>query len=129
LEVIVLTGDGSLLMNLGALVSVVSSGATNLSVVLLDNGVYEVTGGQATPAQGTPLDYAQLARAIGFASTCRVDDLGELRTRIDTALAGPGPRFLWLCVGAAEAADLQTPPTPLPDQLRRLQPKLPKLQR
>jgi phosphonopyruvate decarboxylase len=98
-------------------------------VVLLDNGVYEVTGGQATPAQGTPLDYAQLARAIGFATTCRVDDLDELRTRIDTALAGPGPRFLWLCVGAAEAADLQTPPTPLPEQLRRLQPKLPKLQR
>ncbi|MCA9271116.1 MAG: hypothetical protein KDA41_21690, partial [Planctomycetales bacterium] len=45
-EVTVLSGDGSLLMSLGSLVSVVDSGAENISIVLLDNGLYEVTGGQ-----------------------------------------------------------------------------------
>ena len=46
----VVSGDGSLLMSLGSLVTVVGAGATNLSIVLLDNGIYEVTGGQKTPA-------------------------------------------------------------------------------
>src|SRR2546423_7588499 len=44
-EVIVFTGDGSLLMNLGCLATLAASGAKNLTLVALDNGVYEVTGG------------------------------------------------------------------------------------
>src|SRR4029450_13535584 len=55
-EVVVVSGDGSLLMSLGSLVTVVRAGATNFSIVLLDNGIYEVTGGQKTPATSA-VDY------------------------------------------------------------------------
>src|SRR5688572_30706689 len=42
-EVVVLSGDGSLLMSLGCLISILASGVTNFTIVLLDNGSYEVT--------------------------------------------------------------------------------------
>ena len=48
-RVIVCNGDGSMLMNLGSLVSIAGAGATNLVVLVFDNGVYEVTGSQPTP--------------------------------------------------------------------------------
>src|SRR4029453_17123935 len=60
-HVLVVSGDGALLMSLGALVTVVGAGAANLTIVVLDNGLYEVTGGQKTPAAGTSLDLAALA--------------------------------------------------------------------
>src|SRR5262245_33603291 len=47
-EVIAFNGDGGMLMSLGCLVTVAASGATNITVVVLDNGLYEVTGGQRT---------------------------------------------------------------------------------
>jgi sulfopyruvate decarboxylase subunit beta len=66
LEVIVLSGDGSLLMNLGCLVTVVGSGATNLTVILLDNGIYEVTGGQRTPGRSGPGELLATCPGHGF---------------------------------------------------------------
>ena len=51
-RVIVCNGDGSMLMNLGSLVSIAGAGATNLVVLVFDNGVYEVTGAQPTPGLG-----------------------------------------------------------------------------
>ncbi|HEV3340751.1 MAG TPA: thiamine pyrophosphate-dependent enzyme, partial [Pirellulales bacterium] len=49
-EVIVFNGDGCTLMNLGCLVTIAAGGATNLSLIVLENGIYEVTGGQPTAA-------------------------------------------------------------------------------
>src|SRR5205814_3577055 len=49
-HVLVVSGDGALLMNLGSLMTVAGSGVTNLTVVVLENELYEVTGGQKTPA-------------------------------------------------------------------------------
>ena len=54
LGAIVLTGDGSLLMNLGCLVTVAQY-RVPLAIVLLDNGLYEVTGGQEVPGRGEPI--------------------------------------------------------------------------
>src|SRR4051812_26213285 len=66
-RVIVCNGDGSMLMNLGSLVSITGARADNLVVLLFDNGVYEVTGSQPVP--GPPsIDYAAIARASGFPS-------------------------------------------------------------
>lgn len=111
-EVLAITGDGSLLMSLGSLVTVVGSGAKNLTVVLLDNGLYEVTGGQETPAARAAVDFAGLARAAGFSSTAEFRDLADWRTRATEFLASPGPRFVWLMVGAAPREFL-TGSTPL----------------
>ncbi|MBW2543698.1 MAG: hypothetical protein JRF15_16575 [Deltaproteobacteria bacterium] len=51
-EVLAISGDGALSRNLGRLVTVIDSGATNPSIALLDNGIYDVTGGQTVAARG-----------------------------------------------------------------------------
>src|SRR6476620_9462460 len=66
-RVIVCNGDGSMVMNLGSLVSIVGSGVKNLVVIVFDNGIYEVTGAQPTPSS-YGVDFATIARGAGFAS-------------------------------------------------------------
>ncbi|MEX2560289.1 MAG: thiamine pyrophosphate-dependent enzyme [Pirellulales bacterium] len=95
-DVIVLNGDGCMLMSLGCLVTVVASGATNYTLVVLDNGIYEVTGGQATPGGDT--DFAAMARAAGFATVAAFDDLARWQSSAAGILVGPGPRFIALRV-------------------------------
>lgn len=101
-EVLVLNGDGGMLMNLGCLVTIVASGAKNLTLVVLNNGIYEVTGGQQTPAAcvrgNARVDFAALARAAGFESIRHFDRLDAWRRDAADALAMPGPRFIALAV-------------------------------
>jgi len=92
-EIIVLSGDGSLLMNLGCLTSVVASGVTNLSIILLDNGSYEVTGGQRTPGNIAQVDYARLAKSSGFALAEQVEGLEKWFDLWRTRHEHGGPRF------------------------------------
>lgn len=96
-RVIVCNGDGSMLMNLGSLVSIVGTGATNLVVILFDNGVYEVTGAQPTPAS-TGIDFATIARGAGFASVDEFGNLEDWRHGIQRILNARGPMFVWLRV-------------------------------
>ena len=49
-QVIVCNGDGCMLMNLGSLVTITNQAASNYTLIIFDNGVYEITGGQPTPA-------------------------------------------------------------------------------
>ncbi len=119
-QVIVVSGDGALLMSLGSLVTVVASGATNMTVVVLDNGMYEVTGGQRTPGSMAAIDYEALARSIGFVTSMTFSDSVEWREKAGDALRSPGPRLISLRVAAAQAADMLTPATPMAEQLGRL---------
>ena len=119
-EVLAISGDGSLLMSLGSLVTVIGSGATNLTVVLLDNGLYEVTGGQETPAARVTVDYAGLARAAGFPTAVEFRDLVDWQTRAADILALPGPRFIRLVVSAAPHEYLTSSTPPLAEQLAGL---------
>ncbi|MBP90324.1 MAG: hypothetical protein CMJ64_27070 [Planctomycetaceae bacterium] len=98
-DVIVLSGDGSLLMNLGCLVTVVASGATNISILLLDNNMYEVTGGQKTPASDYSTDYARLAQAGGFRMVHKFSGLDDWQAGSSDFFTSPGPRFGWFTVG------------------------------
>lgn len=97
-EVIVVSGDGSLLMNLGSLVTVTGSGAANLTVVLLNNEVYAVTGGQKTAASGNGVDFVSMAQAAGFKSVARFDDQSSWQAGAADALTKQGPRFVNLDV-------------------------------
>lgn len=119
-EVLVLTGDGSLLMSLGCLVTVVASGATNLSVIVLDNGTYEVTGGQKTPATEVDVDFAEMARAARFHTVAQYGSASKWRSDAAGVLSATGPRFLWLLVDAAQPDDLTSPPIPMQEQIERL---------
>ena len=64
IKVVVLDGDGSLLMNLGALVTIAALAPKNLLHVVLQGSTYDTSGGQPTPGQGI-LDWATVAKGGG----------------------------------------------------------------
>jgi sulfopyruvate decarboxylase subunit beta len=118
-EVFVLNGDGGMLMNLGALVTVAASGATNFTLVLAENGIYEVTGGQAVAGCGR-VDFAAMAKAAGFRTSLAFDDLAAWKAAAPGLLALPGPRFVTLKV-EPQLDDYRLPvPKDTPQRLRRL---------
>lgn len=123
-EVIVLNGDGAMLMNIGSLVTIVASGATNLTLIVFDNGVYEVTGGQktaaASAARHATIDLAAMARAAGFESVRAFDDLDTWRREAAAALSLRGPRFFALSVARVTDWQLESP-GPIRERLARLQ--------
>jgi thiamine pyrophosphate-dependent acetolactate synthase large subunit-like protein len=81
-RVIVLDGDGSLLMNLGSLATIGLLRPANLIVIVMDNQEYATTGGQPTPtAHGADLEMAARAMAIPVAATVRTE--GELRNALE----------------------------------------------
>ena len=103
-RIVVLSGDGSLLMNLGSLVTISAHAPKNLIVVVYDNGVYEVTGAQ--PTAGAPagranrdaIDFIAVARACGWTSLFRWSALGDWRGGVGDVLAAQGPTLVVLDV-------------------------------
>ena len=103
LRVIVLDGDGSLLMNLGSLATIGLLRPKNLMVIVMDNEEYATTGGQPTPtAHGA--DLAGAARAMGIATAATVRSEGELRGALNTS----GPMFI--AAKVKESAPTAKPP-------------------
>ena len=96
-KVIVLDGDGSLLMNLGTMVTVSSKAPANLVHILFNNGVYAVTGGQPIPGD-EKVDWTQLGKASGYAAVFSFDNLEDLTTGIDEVLSTAGPVFVQLSI-------------------------------
>jgi sulfopyruvate decarboxylase subunit beta len=110
-EVIVFNGDGCMLMNLGCLVTIAASRASNLTLIVLENGIYEVTGGQSTAAAAADaqrVNFAALARAAGLASVFSFDELAAWQRDAASVLGVPGPRFIHLSVEPV-GADYQLP--------------------
>src|SRR5512135_3548334 len=70
-EVVVIDGDGSLLMNPGTLATAAHFGPANLAILAIDNGSYGSTGGQPTLA-GSCVDLETVARGFGIRDTCKV---------------------------------------------------------
>jgi len=117
-RVIVCNGDGSMLMNLGSLVSIAAAGATNVVVVVFDNGVYEVTGAQPLPSPG--VDFAAIARGSGFASVFDYSDDDRWRNDIESILNAPGPVLAVLHVEPVVGVPGPRSPGPAADRARRL---------
>jgi thiamine pyrophosphate-dependent acetolactate synthase large subunit-like protein len=97
-RVVVLDGDGSLLMNLGSLATIGWVRPKNLVVIVLDNALYGTTGGQDT-ATAHGADLAAAARACGIQSTETVGSLEELARVLLRVDAAPGP---WVIVAKVE---------------------------
>jgi thiamine pyrophosphate-dependent acetolactate synthase large subunit-like protein len=116
--VIVVNGDGSMLMNLGNLVTLANQPA-NLYLLVVDNGLYEVTGGQPTAGAGRT-DFAGLARAAGVGRVYTFDSLPVWREGAAEALTGPGPVVVWLKVEGRLGQKTPTPPRPMAEQIRQL---------
>ena len=116
--VIVLTGDGGLLMNLGCLVTVAQY-AVPLYILLIDNGLYEVTGGQAVPNAGRT-NFAALARGAGIARVYECATRDEWHAVASETLSGSGPVFVWLKVAGEIGKATPVAPRPMEEQIRRL---------
>ncbi|MBQ2665567.1 sulfopyruvate decarboxylase subunit beta [Methanobrevibacter sp.] len=72
-DVVVIDGDGSLLMNMGSLVTVFANNPSNLTWIVIDNGAYGSTGNQDTYAQ--VVDLVDIARGVGFKNSHYFDDI------------------------------------------------------
>ena len=106
-RVIVITGDGEMLMALGALATIAAQRPSNLSIVVMDNEHYGETGMQVTHTQlGT--DLAGMAKAAGFRATKTVYTTAELKTWIPK-IYGAGPVFVDVKV-STDRAPLILPP-------------------
>lgn len=117
-EVIAFNGDGCMLMSLGCLVTIAASGAKNLTLVVLENRIYEVTGGQRTAGAVAQVDFAGVARSAGFPNAFRFDDLANWRQQAPSVLRAPGPRFVSLAVEPV-GADYLLPPPAMKAQIER----------
>jgi thiamine pyrophosphate-dependent acetolactate synthase large subunit-like protein len=118
-------GDGSMLMNLGALATISAESPENLVLIVFDNGAYEVTGAQPTPgsAFGRPdhrgVDFAQIARACGWPSVFHYGALGDWRAAARAAIGSPGPVFITLDVAPVPGAVGPRSPGPTVERARK----------
>jgi phosphonopyruvate decarboxylase len=94
MRVIVLDGDGSLLMNLGSLVTIGAAAPKNLVHFLCRNGTYEANGGHPIPQP--EVDFSGLAQASGYAQTLDFRDLGDFEAALPRLLIQDGPTFVAL---------------------------------
>jgi sulfopyruvate decarboxylase subunit beta len=92
-RVIVLDGDGSLLMNLGTLVTAAAAAPQNFYHFVCENGTYEANGGHPTPNRGN-VSFAGLAKAAGYRSVHEFSDMDNFTQQIGSVLAEKGPVFI-----------------------------------
>jgi thiamine pyrophosphate-dependent acetolactate synthase large subunit-like protein len=101
-RVVACNGDGSMLMNLGAFVTIANEAPRNLVLIVFDNGVYEVTGAQKVP--GTGVDFAAIARASGITAVNRFSSIDAWRAGAHPAINAHGPVVIVLDVAPVPGA-------------------------
>lgn len=89
-RVVVLDGDGNLLLNLAVLADVANQGPRNLSLVVLDNQCYQSGGGLPSATAGLA-DLAGIAREAGIRNSRTIKDMKEFEAAVDDILQAPGP--------------------------------------
>ncbi len=107
-RVLVITGDGEMLMGLGSLATVAAQAPSNLAIAVIDNERYGETGMQRTHT-AFGVDLAGVAAAAGFAAARRIDDDAGLAAALSSWYGAPGPVFLNIKV-AADPLPLVLPP-------------------
>ena len=108
-EVVVIDGDGSLLMNLGTLSTIAKEKPSNLTILAIDNGVYGSTGNQPT-ATSFCADLETIARGSGFRKTYREANSQPLLSTLQNL--GWGPNFVHVPVKVGNANVSNVPLTP-----------------
>ena len=76
-RVLVITGDGEMLMGMGALATIAAAGVTNLAIAVLDNACYGETGSQSSHT-GHGADLAGIAAACGWKAAATATSMGEV---------------------------------------------------
>lgn len=96
-KVLVVDGDGALLMNLGSLVTIANMAPRNLYYVVLHDNVYYTTGGQPIPGAHL-VDFATIAKGAGFPNAYTFEDVERFAGEFRTIFHQPGPTFIALKV-------------------------------
>jgi len=116
-RVFVLDGDGAALMKLGSFATIGAYAPDNLVHILLDNGVHDSTGGQATVSAS--VDFAGVALACGYAFAASCDDLAGFRAAL--AAVEEGPALIHFRIAPGSMAKLGRPtigPADVADRFR-----------
>ena len=92
-KVFALEGDGSILMELGALGTIAFTKPKNLTIVIFDNGTYQITGGQPTLTHYNT-DLVAIAKGSGIVNSTWVFDESHFDSLIDRSLMEEGPFFI-----------------------------------
>ncbi len=109
-RIVLFDGDGSLLMNLGSLVTIANAAPKNYVHCVCENGTYETNGAIAIPRAGQ-VKFAEIAKAAGYPKTYEFSNLEDWDRELDKILKEDGPIFI----------DLKVEPGELyPEDFRRL---------
>lgn len=92
-SVVVMEGEGSVLMNLGGLATVGREAPPNLTIVIWDNGQWQLTGGQPV-ATDSSCDVAAVAAACGIGSVASPPDEDGFTSDVRRAVDSPGPHVI-----------------------------------
>ncbi len=98
-----LEGDGSLLMNLGCLATIASVAPRNLTIIIWDNGLYQITGKQRAATSGVT-DLVGVAKAAGIAKSAWATDEADFTRRVRQSLTDDGPHLIAAHVDDAPGA-------------------------
>jgi thiamine pyrophosphate-dependent acetolactate synthase large subunit-like protein len=101
LPVVVITGDGEMLMGMGSLATVGLQQPANLTIIVLDNEIYGETGGQASHT-ATNVDLVSVARACGISDARAIATMADIGTFAASMQdVSNGPRFASIKIDAA----------------------------
>ncbi|PIT01393.1 hypothetical protein TSA1_11935 [Bradyrhizobium nitroreducens] len=92
-RVFALEGDGSLLMQLGALSTIATLKPKNLIMIVMDNGIYQITGAQPTPAASVA-DIVAIATGSGLANSAWAADEEDFERLVEEAMSAVEPHLI-----------------------------------
>ncbi len=119
-KVVVLDGDGNLLMNFGILAMIARISPGNLIHIVLDNECYDSTGGQPTISSST--DLAEAARGCGIKNVIKAGGTDDIQAAFRECLAKKGPVFLLIKVGrdpAGKVPRVDIAPTQIAERFKK----------
>lgn len=105
--VVVLDGDGAILMKMGSLATIGAYAPRNLIHIILDNGAYDSTGGQ--PTVSANVDFAAIAMACGYGGAFSCDSLKGFAEALTQTLTTPGPHLIHMRISLGSMAELGRP--------------------
>jgi len=106
-RVVVLDGDGAVLMKMGTLATIGSNEPARFIHIILDNESYESTGGQ--PSISSTVDFCYIAVACGYKRCYRADTKSDLTSVINSLIEFIGPSLIHVKVSSGSASDLGRP--------------------
>ena len=110
-KVVIIDGDGNILMNMGSLATIGHFAPSNLIHFVLDNEMHASTGGQPTVSNTVRLE--EVASAAGFQAAKKVSSIENLRTVVSEVLSSEGPSFVLVKIekGEREVPRVSSEPT------------------